>query len=248
MEIKFDTYSFRARVLPVYLTLAPARATPSRSSARGTQAVDRRSSSLGLRPDLVLVQPSRRGLRKMPREGPLGEVGEDLRRLAFSGTATMSSTRSRAVAFTPSSANLGSTFRLARSKSKTSALQTRTMSHAPRNSFGGRGTPEGSRSSSRGSPSTASAETCSAEGLRRVPHRRRGRWLGLVDVHAGWTATNELPAVSLVAGLITAGLLLAWLVWITERTVKFSADRYARFILEAAWSSNRRWRQFTSST
>ena len=49
-----------------------------------------------------------------------------------------------------------------------------------------------------------------------------------------WTATNELPAVSLVAGLISAGLLLAWLVWVTERTVKLSADRYARFILEAA--------------
>ena len=54
------------------------------------------------------------------------------------------------------------------------------------------------------------------------------------STYTAWTATNELPAVSLVAGLISAGLLLAWLVWVTERTVKLSADRYARFILEAA--------------
>ena len=54
------------------------------------------------------------------------------------------------------------------------------------------------------------------------------------STYTGWTATNELPAVALVAGLISAGLLLAWLVWVTKRTVKLSDDRYARFILEAA--------------
>ena len=54
------------------------------------------------------------------------------------------------------------------------------------------------------------------------------------STYMAWTTTNELPGVSLVAGLITAGLLLAWLAWVTERTVKLSADRYARFILEAA--------------
>ena len=54
------------------------------------------------------------------------------------------------------------------------------------------------------------------------------------STYTTWTATNELPAVSLVAGLISAGLLLAWLVWVTKGTVKLSDDRYARFILEAA--------------
>ena len=54
------------------------------------------------------------------------------------------------------------------------------------------------------------------------------------STYTAWTVTNELPAVSLVAGLINAGLLLSWPVWVTERTVKISADRYARFILEAA--------------
>lgn len=51
--------------------------------------------------------------------------------------------------------------------------------------------------------------------------------------YTAWNATTELAAVSLVAGLVSAGLLVAWLVWVTERTVKLSADRYARFLLEA---------------
>ena len=49
-----------------------------------------------------------------------------------------------------------------------------------------------------------------------------------------WTTTQNPPAVSIVAGLITGGLLLTWLMWVTERTAKLSADRYARFLLEAA--------------
>ncbi len=49
-----------------------------------------------------------------------------------------------------------------------------------------------------------------------------------------WTTTNELPTFSLVAGLIDAGLLIVWLVWVIEPKVKLSADRYARFIFEAA--------------
>ena len=51
---------------------------------------------------------------------------------------------------------------------------------------------------------------------------------------ATYNTTTELATVSLVAGLVSAGLLLAWLVWVTERTMKLSADRYARFLLEAA--------------
>ena len=54
------------------------------------------------------------------------------------------------------------------------------------------------------------------------------------STYTAWIATKEVPAVSLVAGLISAGLLLAWLVWVTERAVKLSDERYARFLLEAA--------------
>ena len=54
------------------------------------------------------------------------------------------------------------------------------------------------------------------------------------STYSVWTATDKPLAVAMVAGLITAGLLSAWLAWVTERTVKPAADRYARFILEAA--------------
>ncbi len=46
--------------------------------------------------------------------------------------------------------------------------------------------------------------------------------------------TNELHATSIISGLTTAGLLIVWLTWVTERTVKIAANRYARFLLEAA--------------
>ncbi len=52
--------------------------------------------------------------------------------------------------------------------------------------------------------------------------------------YSAWTAMGEPPAVSIVAGLISAGLLLAWVTWVTERTVELAANRYARYLLEAA--------------
>ena len=53
------------------------------------------------------------------------------------------------------------------------------------------------------------------------------------SIYTGWSAATR-PAVSIVAGLITAGLLLVWMTWVTEHAVKLAANRYARFILEAA--------------
>ena len=53
------------------------------------------------------------------------------------------------------------------------------------------------------------------------------------STYTSWSAATP-PAVSIVAGIITAGLLLAWMTWVTERTVKLAANRYAHFILEAA--------------
>ena len=56
---------------------------------------------------------------------------------------------------------------------------------------------------------------------------------------AGWTgyvnwSTTEGPAVPIGVALVTAGLLLTWMTWVTERTVKTAANRYARFLIEAA--------------
>ncbi len=46
-------------------------------------------------------------------------------------------------------------------------------------------------------------------------------------------ATNA-PSVAHAATVVTAALLLSWLVWVKDRAVKLAADRYARFLLEAA--------------
>ena len=51
--------------------------------------------------------------------------------------------------------------------------------------------------------------------------------------YTGWLAAKP-AAAAIVAGLITMGLLLAWMTWVTERTVKLAANRYARFIMEGA--------------
>jgi len=54
------------------------------------------------------------------------------------------------------------------------------------------------------------------------------------STYSVWATTQKPPAVSIVAAFIMTGLLLAWIAWVTERTVKLSANRYARFLLEAA--------------
>lgn len=45
---------------------------------------------------------------------------------------------------------------------------------------------------------------------------------------------EQLPTVSICAGILTLGLLLTWLVWVDEQTVGIAGNRYARFLLEAA--------------
>lgn len=48
-----------------------------------------------------------------------------------------------------------------------------------------------------------------------------------------WDPANP-PAVAVGAALLTSGLLLSWLAWVNDKAVKIAADRYARFLLEAA--------------
>lgn len=58
--------------------------------------------------------------------------------------------------------------------------------------------------------------------------------LGCVwTVWESWGA-QEPPAVAVGTALVTLSLLATWTVWVTERTVAISANRYARFLLEAA--------------
>ena len=48
-----------------------------------------------------------------------------------------------------------------------------------------------------------------------------------------WSA-DKLSGSILVPVLINLGLIIVWLVWFTEKGVRLTADRYARFLLEAA--------------
>jgi hypothetical protein len=54
------------------------------------------------------------------------------------------------------------------------------------------------------------------------------------NISKAWIVKQELSSVSLVAALITLGLLLSWLTWVNKKTVHLAANRYARFLLEAA--------------
>jgi hypothetical protein len=54
------------------------------------------------------------------------------------------------------------------------------------------------------------------------------------NIYKAWIVARELSSVSLTAALITSGLLLCWLTWANKKTVFLAANRYARFLLEAA--------------
>ena len=53
------------------------------------------------------------------------------------------------------------------------------------------------------------------------------------EVWRTW-GSQEVIAVPIAASLINLGILTAWLFWLRESTVSLSANRYARFLLEAA--------------
>ena len=61
-----------------------------------------------------------------------------------------------------------------------------------------------------------------------------GALLGcLWKVWASW-GSQETVGVSVGAALLSLALLAVWVVWVGEKTVAISANRYARFLLEAA--------------
>ncbi len=231
MKIKFDTYSFRARVLPVYLTLAPIV--------------------------LILAAVIPEGL-KLPISGAavlalisffLGQVGADFGKrlqknlwVSWGGPPTTRFLRHGNCEFNE---------------------VTRGRVHAKLRELGFYvPTREDQEQNQRAADTHY--ESCTEELIRRTRNTKKfplvfkglteygfrrnllslkvfGVSLTVAGVagsawftYTAWTATNELPAVSLVSSLVSTGLLLAWLGWVTESTVKLSADRYARFILEAA--------------
>lgn len=232
MGVEFDTYSFRARVLPVYLTLAPIVLLLAAVVPEGLRLPIGGAAALVFAPiSFFLSQvggdfgkrlenglwtnwggpPTTRFLRHGNHEFnevTRGRVHAKLRQLGLHVPTCEEQEHDQAAADT-------------HYQSCTEDLIRRTRD--------------------------AKKFPLVFKGLREYGFRRNllglkffGVFLTVVGVagaawatYTAWNATTELPAVSFVAGLISAGLLFAWLVWVTERTVRLSADRYARFLLEA---------------
>ena len=57
--------------------------------------------------------------------------------------------------------------------------------------------------------------------------------LCLIYLIVGWNTGNQ-DGTAIIPCLFNLGLIVVWLTTITEKTVRLTADRYARFILEAS--------------
>lgn len=233
MEIKFDTYSFRARVLPVYVTLAPIVLLLAAVVPEGLKLPIGGAAALVFAPISFL----------------LSQVGADFGKRLEKGLWT--------------NWGGPPTTRFLRHGNSEFNEVTRDRIHAKLCQLGLH-IPTHEEQMQDPCSADTYYESCTEELIRRTrdvgrfplvfkgltEYGFRRNLLGLKvfgvsltvvglagsawATYTAWTATNELPAVALVAGLITSGLFLAWLTWVTERTVKLSASRYARFILEAA--------------
>lgn len=232
MQIMFDTYSFRARVLPVYLTLAPA------VLLLATIVPDGLKLPIGGAAALVFV----------PISFFLSQVGADFgKRLEKSLWRDWGGPP---------------TTRFLRHKNHEFNAVTRGRVHAKLRSLG-LTVPTLEEHEQDERAADKHYESCTEELIRRTRDQKKfplvfkglveygfrrnllglktfGVFLALASLagaawstYASWSP-DKPPAVAIVAGLIMAGLILAWTAWVTERTVKLAANRYARFVLEAA--------------
>ena len=233
MSIKYDTYSFQARVLPVYLTLAPVILLIAAILPTGLKL------SLGGAVALVFV----------PISFFLSQVGADFgKRLEkdlwhdWGGPPTTRYLRHGNHEFNEVTRGR------VHDKLRTLGLYIPTLEEQEQD----------------GRRADQYYESCTEDLIRRTRDKKKFplvfkglteygfrrnlyglKGLGVILTvmsfvgigwasYRAWTATGEPPTVSIVVGLITAGLLLAWVTWVTERTVELAANRYARYLLEAA--------------
>jgi len=233
MAVKFDTYSFRARVLPVYLTLAPVVLFLAALVPEGLKLPVGGAAALVFAPISYLL-------------GQLGgDFGKRLEKSLWTKWGGPPTTRF-----------------LRHGNSEFNEV-TRDRVHAKLRQLGLH-VPTREEQEHDQRAADTHYQSCTDDLIRRTRDVKKfplvfkglteygfrrnllglkvfGVFLTFVGVagsawasYTAWNANTELPAVSLIATLMSAGLLLAWLVWVTERTVKLSADRYARFLLEAA--------------
>src|SRR5882724_2532367 len=228
MAIHFDTYSFRARVLPVCLTLAPVVLLLAVLVPEGLKL------PLGGAAAIVFV----------PISFSLSQIGADfgkrLEKRLWSNWGGPPTTR------------------FLRHGNHEFNEVTRSRVHDKLRRLGLQ-VPTSEEHEQDGRAADEHYESCTEELIRRTRDQTKFPLVfkGLVDygfrrnllgmktfgvilalaslAGAAWSAysswsPDKPPAVAIVAGVITAGLLLAWVAWVNERTVKLAANRYARFI------------------
>ena len=233
MEIKFDIYSFRARVLPVYLTLVPGFLLVAALVPGGLQLPLGGAAAVVFVPiSFLFSQIGADFGKRLERELWKKWGGPPTTRFLRHGNTEFNQvTRGRV-----------------HEKLRALGLHVPTRNEQDENERA----------------ADEHYESCTEELIRRTRDTKKfplvfkglteygfrrnllglkifGVLLGVTalvsagwSTYSGWTMMGKPPAVSVVAGLITAGLLLAWFVWVTERKVFLAANRYARFILEAA--------------
>ena len=201
MDIKFAAYSFRARALPVYLSLSPAALLLAALAPAGLQLPLEGAAALVFVPISFLL--SQAG----------ADFGKHLKKRIWCDCGGPPTTR------------------FLRHGNREFNEVTRACVHDKLHSLGLLVlTREEQQQDAR------------AAGFRRnlFDLNTFGVLIALASLagtgwptYTSWSAATA-PPVSIVAGVINAGLLLAWMTWVTERTVKLAANRYARFIFEAA--------------
>lgn len=233
MDIKFDTYSFRARVLPVYLTLAPAILLVAALVPDGLKL------PIGGAAAIVFV----------PISFFFSQIGADFGKrlekglwLKWGGPPTTRFLRHGNNEF-----NEVTRGRI-HDKLRALGLQVPTREEQEQDEHDADKHYESCTEDLIRRTRDAKKFPLVFKGLTEYGFRRNlfglkalGLLLAVVGVagsawstYSVWTTTDKPPSVAIVVGLIAAGLLLAWLGWVTERTVKLAANRYARFLLEAA--------------
>lgn len=233
MEIKFDAYDLRARVLPVYFTIAPVVLFLAAVLPEGLNLSLGGAAALVFAPISFLMSQLGADFGKKLEKPLWREWGgpPTTRFLRHSNPEFNEVTRNRIHEklrllglYVPSKEEQANDPQVANThfESCTEELIRRTRN---KKSF------------------PLVFEALVAYGFRRnlLGLKRFGLLLTIIafgacglDVYKAWVATQEISPVSVVAALITLGLLLSWLTWVNKKTVLVAADRYARFLLEAA--------------
>lgn len=233
MEIKFDRYTWRARVLPAYLTIAPALLAIAATLPEGLKLplagasavvfvplsyfLSQIASDFGKRLEPALWEswggpPTTRFLRHDNDEfnaATRQRVHERLRALGLDIPTPDQEEADRPRALELYASAVADLRRLTRDTARFQLVYKGNAEYGFRRNLLG-------------------LKTC---GVTLTLVALAGTGWALVHE---WRAASVLAQVPAVIGLLTVGILLAWLVGVRSASVRITADRYALYLLEAA--------------